>query len=66
MYTVTIHYSPQTDEPLALVDTTTEPATRSEVAKVTVAALDIPALMALLYRKPKKQRSDAGKQRAAK
>ncbi len=37
-----------------------------EHARIQVATLDVAALIALIYAKPKKQRADAGKPRAAK
>ncbi len=65
MYTVTIHHTPQAADPLVVADATPEPV-KVKVAEVTVAALDLPALMTLLYRKPRVRRADAGKPRAAK
>jgi len=77
MYTVHITHTPQSTEALPLFDSAGQqqgtavpvyPAQPivEEVATVRVATLDIPALMALLYKTPRAKRSDAGKARVAK
>jgi hypothetical protein len=71
-YTITITQTPQTDngplfsEPSGSIPPILDRQPPVEVARVTVGTLDVPALLALIYKTPRAKRSDSGKSRAAK
>ncbi len=73
MFTIIISETPQASPgPLfenqlaAAAQSATPPAPPIEHARIQVATLDVAALIALIYAKPKKARSDKGTTRAGK